>query len=337
MYCIPVKRKEDLPEGADRNNSEALDQSVRHIQNGGVLFIAAEGVSWMDRVVRPFKTGAARIALGAEHRTDWQLDVKLIPVGLSYSAPDQFRSDVIVHFGKPVHAAEWRDAWLSEPDKAVSDLTAHLQQTVSDLTLTVHDLELQPVADKLETVAENMFPQGNRKYFSFRKNLLERNIRRPELTRLLNTYFSQLENAGVPDAALSAKKSGFFQTLITLAGTIPALAGRICWFIPFSIPKFASQKLQMYPGYNGALKMFLGFFTVPVWLRGIFRAVFVFTGNNILAWTAVGATIALGYYSEYHERITHAWRARRRASKLEPALLENLQQQRNAVLTEAGL
>ncbi|MEY4204998.1 MAG: hypothetical protein RL013_2702 [Bacteroidota bacterium] len=337
MYCIPVKRKEDLPDGADRNNSEALDQSVRHIQNGGVLFIAAEGVSWMDRVVRPFKTGAARIALGAEHRTDWQLDVKLIPVGLSYSAPDQFRSDVIVHFGKPVHAAEWRDAWLSEPDKAVSDLTAHLQQTVSDLTLTVHDLELQPVADKLETVAENMFPQGNRKYFSFRKNLLERNIRRPELTRLLNTYFSQLENAGVPDAALSAKKSGFFQTLITLAGTIPALAGRICWFIPFSIPKFASQKLQLYPGYNGALKMFLGFFTVPVWLRGIFRAVFVFTGNNILAWTAVGATIALGYYSEYHERITHAWRARRRASKLEPALLENLQQQRNAVLTEAGL
>jgi hypothetical protein len=186
-------------------------------------------------------------------------------------------------------------------------------------------------------VAENLYPQGKKAFFSFRTGLIERNIRRPELTGLLDTYFSQLENAGVPDAALSAKKSGFFQTLLTLAGTIPAVAGRICWFIPFFIPKLVSQKLQLYPGYNGALKMFLGFFTVPVWLRGIFRAVFIFTGNNILAWTAVGATIALGYYSEYHERISRAWRARRRAAKLEPALLENLQQQRNAVLTEAGL
>ncbi len=337
MYCIPVKRKEDLPNGADRNNSKALDQSVRHIQNGGVLFIAAEGVSWMDRVVRPFKTGAARIALGAENNTDWQLNVKLIPVGLSYSAPDEFRSDVIVHFGEPVHAAEWRNIWMAEPDKAVSDLTGHLQQKVSDLTLTVHDLELQPVADKLETMAENLYPRENKAYFNFRKNLIERNINRPELTRMLNTYFSQLEKTGVSDAVISTQKDGFLRNLTVFAGTIPALAGRICWFIPFFIPKFVSQKLQLYPGYNGALKMFLGFFTVPVWLRGVFRAVFIYSGNNILAWMAVGATIALGYYSGYHERLARVWNARRSAGKLEPALLESLQQQRKSVLTEANL
>ncbi|MFM8374061.1 MAG: 1-acyl-sn-glycerol-3-phosphate acyltransferase [Bacteroidota bacterium] len=337
MYCIPVKRKEDLPEGADRNNSEALDQSVRHIQNGGVLFIAAEGVSWMDRVVRPFKTGVARIALGAESSADWQLDVKLIPVGLSYSAPDQFRSDVIIHFGQPVHAAEWRDAWLPEPDKAVSELTSHLQKTVSDLTLTVHDLELQPVADKLEIVAENLYPREKKAYFNFRKSLIERNIRQPGLTGLINTYFKKLEESGVSDAGINPSKNSFLQYLTVLAGAIPALAGRICWFVPFFVPKFVSQKLNLYPGYNGALKMFLGFFTVPVWLRGIFRAVFVFTGSNMLAWTALAASIALGYYSAYHERLVRALRARRQAEQLPPTQLEHLRQQRESVLATAGL
>lgn len=291
----------------------------------------------MDRVVRPFKTGAARIALGAENSTNWQLDVKFIPVGLSYSAPDQFRSEVIVNFGEPVHAAEWRDAWLSDPDNAVSDLTGHLQQTVSDLTLTVHDLELQPVADKLETMTENMYPRDNREYFNFRKNLIERNIRRPELTRLLNTYFTQLEKANVSDAGISSNKSALFQSVMALAGTIPALAGRICWFIPFFLPRFVAQKLQLYPGYNGALKMFLGFFTIPVWLRGIFRAVFVFTGSNALAWMTVVASIALGYYSGHHEKLVRVLRAHRKAERLAPGQLEQLREQRDAILTGAGL
>lgn len=337
MYCIPVKRKEDLPDGADRNNNEALDQSVRHIQNGGVLFIAAEGVSWMDRVVRPFKTGAARIALGAENNSDWQLDVKLIPVGLSYSAPDQFRSEVIVHFGEPVHAAEWRSMWLSDPDNAVSGLTSHLQKTVSDLTLTVHEHELQPVADKLEIVAENLYPPEKKAYFNFRKALLERNIRQPGPTGLINTYFSKLDESGVSDDGVHPSKNGFFQNLTVWAGIIPALAGRICWFVPFFIPKFVSQKLQLYPGYNGALKMFLGFFTVSVWLRGIFRGVFILAGSNMLAWTAVAASITLGYYSEYHERLARALRARKQAEQLPPAQLEHLRQLRENVLTAAGL
>jgi 1-acyl-sn-glycerol-3-phosphate acyltransferase len=335
MYCIPVKRKEDLPDGADRNNNEALEQSVRHIKNGGVLFIAAEGVSWMDRVVRPFKTGAARIALAAENNTDWQLDVKFIPVGLSYSAPDQFRSDVIVHFGKPVHAAEWRDEWRSNPDKAISDLTSHLQKTVCDLTLTVYEHELQPVADKLETIAESKYPHGNRAYFNFRKGLIERNIRLPEMTRLLNTYFSNLEKANVTDAGVSTKKDGFLRSLTMFSGAIPSLAGRICWFIPFFIPEFVSRNLRLYPGYNGALKMFLGFFTIPVWLRGIFRAVFVYSGSHMMAWITLAVTVALGYYSEYYEQLAHVWRARRAAERLKPAQLENLQQQRNAILADA--
>lgn len=333
MYCIPVKRKEDLPEGANRNNSEALDQSVGHIQNGGVLFIAAEGVSWMDRVVRPFKTGAARIALAAENNANWQSGVKFIPVGLSYSAPDQFRSEVIIQFGKPVHAAEWRTEWLSDPDKAVSDLSAHLQKTVSDLTLTVHEHELQPVADKLETVAENLFPRPKQEYFNFRKALIERNIRRPELTGPLNTYFSQLEKSGVSDAGITPQKDGFFQNLIVFAGAIPALAGRICWFVPFFIPKFVSRKLQLYPGYNGALKMFLGFFTIPLWLRGIFRTVFVFSGSHMTAWATLAVAISLGYCSGYHDRFLLIWRARRKAANLEPAQLESLRQQRNSILT----
>ncbi|MFM7400467.1 MAG: hypothetical protein ACKO4W_06140, partial [Bacteroidota bacterium] len=197
--------------------------------------------------------------------------------------------------------------------------------------------ELQQVADKLEIVAENLYPREKKAYFNFRKSLIERNIRQPGLTGLINTYFKKLEESGVSDTGINPSKNNILQYLTVLAGAIPALAGRICWFVPFFIPKFVSQKLNLYPGYNGALKMFLGFFTVPVWLRGIFRAVFVFTGSNMLAWTALAASIALGYYSAYHERLVRALRARRQAEQLPPAQLEHLRQQRESVLAAAGL
>ncbi|MBL7774525.1 MAG: 1-acyl-sn-glycerol-3-phosphate acyltransferase, partial [Saprospiraceae bacterium] len=57
FFCIPVMRKEDVAEGETRNNLQAFEQSFQHLEKNGVLFIAPEGTSWMNRFVRPLKTG----------------------------------------------------------------------------------------------------------------------------------------------------------------------------------------------------------------------------------------------------------------------------------------
>ncbi|MCY7330088.1 MAG: 1-acyl-sn-glycerol-3-phosphate acyltransferase, partial [Saprospiraceae bacterium] len=92
LYCIPIKRKEDVEEGEVRNNDSAFEKSFQHLEKQGILYIAPEGYSWMNRWVREFRTGTARIAFGAESRNNWQLGLKIYPVGLTYSAANLFRS-----------------------------------------------------------------------------------------------------------------------------------------------------------------------------------------------------------------------------------------------------
>ncbi|HMX41344.1 MAG TPA: 1-acyl-sn-glycerol-3-phosphate acyltransferase, partial [Saprospiraceae bacterium] len=155
LYCIPVKRREDVAEGEARNNDEAFEKSYQHMELGGVLYIAAEGVSWMHRWVRDFKTGAARISFGAERRNAWGLGVKIIPVGMDYSAAHLFRSEVTVHFGEPVMARDWQAAFEENPEAAVEALTAHLQQRVAALTVHARDEAGEAALQMWETIARN--------------------------------------------------------------------------------------------------------------------------------------------------------------------------------------
>lgn len=155
LFTIPVKRREDVAEGETRNNDAAFEASFAHLARGGALFIAAEGVSWMNRFMRPLKTGAARIALGAEAQNGWELGVKIIPIGLSYDAPDKFRSRVVINVGEPVWAKNWAGQFDQDNVAAVENLTQHLENQLSNLTIDCRDEPGEQFVTRLETMLDN--------------------------------------------------------------------------------------------------------------------------------------------------------------------------------------
>src|SRR5258705_8591168 len=64
MDCIPVYRKQDEGEDVSRNR-EMFMAARALLARGGTIGICPEGVSHDEPRLRPIKTGAARIALGA--------------------------------------------------------------------------------------------------------------------------------------------------------------------------------------------------------------------------------------------------------------------------------
>ena len=64
------------------------------------------------------------IAFGAERRNEWQLGVKIIPVGITYDAPRLFRSRTTVEYGPPIDPSPWAEADQQDHEKAVNDFTA---------------------------------------------------------------------------------------------------------------------------------------------------------------------------------------------------------------------
>jgi hypothetical protein len=111
--------------------------------------IFPEGISETVRKLRPIKTGTARIALGAEEQFNFNLGVQIVPVGINYSNPHYFRSDVFVNFGSPVTLDHFEAAYKADPVAAVQELTATLKDQLEQMIIMVGDQSIDQLV-KLE-------------------------------------------------------------------------------------------------------------------------------------------------------------------------------------------
>jgi glycerol-3-phosphate O-acyltransferase / dihydroxyacetone phosphate acyltransferase len=346
FFCIPVKRREDVAEGAERNNDAAFEQSFQHIEKKGILFIAAEGVSWMERWVRPFKSGAARIVLGTESRNDWKLGVKILPVGLSYSAPNLFRSKVLVHFGAPVTAESWAEANAENHEKAVEGFTHEIQQKVRALVLDTRDAAGQVFVEQLELLQKDKFPVAPAEYFDFRKKLIEQNIDNAALQSASEQYFDALAAAGISDDGLMRTtaqqgKAQYFRDAALLVLGFPLFAlGYAFWWLPCFLPWLLAKKMNLYIGYDSNVKMLAGLITFPLALWGAFLAASHYLGAGYWAWLVLPALVLLGYFAEQYldvaKRRQQISKAQRMLEK-DAATVSALFEHRNRVFAQLQL
>ena len=99
---IEVVRDKDRAQdsGADRaRNQAALEVCMRHLHDGGELFVLPEGTSDLGPRHLPFKRGAAHIAAEFLARGG---RLTIIPLGIHYERAWAFRSDVEIVVGEPI-------------------------------------------------------------------------------------------------------------------------------------------------------------------------------------------------------------------------------------------
>eukprot|EP01061_Rhynchopus_euleeides_P030983 TRINITY_DN51347_c0_g1_i1.p1 TRINITY_DN51347_c0_g1~~TRINITY_DN51347_c0_g1_i1.p1 ORF type:complete len:629 (+),score=289.44 TRINITY_DN51347_c0_g1_i1:42-1889(+) len=110
---LSVKAKEDYSftgSGAESfkilpkiDHDVMFQQVYNTLGGGGCIGIFPEGGSHDRTALLPMKDGIARFALGAKER---DIDVKIIPVGLTYYYGHRFRSRAHVEFGTPITVSE---------------------------------------------------------------------------------------------------------------------------------------------------------------------------------------------------------------------------------------
>ena len=336
LFCIPVKRREDVAEGEARNNDGAFEASFQHMEGSGTLFIAAEGVSWMNRFVRPLKTGTARIAFGAEARNDWQLGVKIIPVGLSYDAPHKFRSRVVVQAGQPIWAKDWAEKHRADPDAAIDDLTQYLENQLKTLSIHTRDEAGEQFITQLETLARTARPLPLAADFERTQQLVRQHLDDAPLRAATADYFSELEKSGISDAGLAAALSPNFRQrqltdgLVLLVAAPFWLVAGAFWLLPCGLPYLVEKRLKLYIGYGATVKFLVGLFTFPLAFWAAYRVAAGFFQNQILAWATLAALFLSGLFLEKMLDRWARFRAGRKARRLPRPVLENLWAKRPA-------
>lgn len=105
LQMIPVYRFRD-GFSTLRKNDEVIDNCVELLSKQNSILIFGEGNHNGQWYLRALQKGFARIAIVAEARNDWKLGVTIVPVGVQYESHTDFRSRVLVTFGKPISVKE---------------------------------------------------------------------------------------------------------------------------------------------------------------------------------------------------------------------------------------
>lgn len=151
IHMIPIYRKDDAPEEMHKNQA-VFETCYAHLAKGGTLMIFPEGTSKTERRLRPFKTGTARIALGAEAQNDFSLGIKIVPIGINYSNPHHFRSDVFINFGKPITLQNYQATYTQNAWAAVEDLTQNIKAELEKRVIIVDDERLDGLVRQIEVL-----------------------------------------------------------------------------------------------------------------------------------------------------------------------------------------
>jgi 1-acyl-sn-glycerol-3-phosphate acyltransferase len=150
IEAVPIHRRHGDASVKERNE-DSFRQIYEHLAAGRAVLIFPEGQSHSDPSLRPLKTGAARLALGAEAAGGPRPAV--VPVGLTFTRKGKFRGDVLVQYGRPVAISPI----AGEPtESTVRRLTEAIGEELATVTLN---------ADSWQDVA---FLQEIQRFFELR-------------------------------------------------------------------------------------------------------------------------------------------------------------------------
>jgi glycerol-3-phosphate O-acyltransferase / dihydroxyacetone phosphate acyltransferase len=332
LYCIPVKRKEDVEDGEQRDNDDAFEMSFEHLTKGGALFIAPEGVSYMNRYVRPLKTGTARIGLGAEARNAGNLGLKILPIGLSYNTPHLFRSNAVMRFGTPIKVADWLPAWRENGPAAVDQLTEHIENQLKILSIHTDDDDGEIFTTRLEAMLHTTYPLPLAAEYERTQEHLQKDLNNSNLREKMEQYFAALQVKNIDDNVVAGQFTAT-QGLILLLGWPLLLPAFLFWLLPCYLPYLLNKKLNLYIGYSSTVKVVAGlFFVMPLMLWIVWHFGQPFFSSFWHYPAALTGFLLSGLFAEYYLNCLQAMQTWQKRKLLPTTDLLDLQKVRATII-----
>ncbi|MFL5730475.1 MAG: lysophospholipid acyltransferase family protein [Cytophagaceae bacterium] len=279
---IPVYRKQDSS-GDTSKNEETFDRCYEHLENNGVILIFPEGTSITERKLRKIKTGAARIALGAEARNDFKLGVKILQIGLNYSDAQSFKSDLFVKIDPPTEVKDFETDYKKDPFNTAVLLTEQIKQRLEEHIINIEDSYLDSLLSRIELIYKiklakelGISLKEKEEDFILTKGIAERlhyfyesdPVRVNNMDFKVQKYLNTLDRVGVSDKAISqsARKRPFLRSnlvsiLYLVFGFPVYLYGLINNYLPYRIPGLVAKAISREKEYYAPIAMVTGIFT----------------------------------------------------------------------------
>jgi 1-acyl-sn-glycerol-3-phosphate acyltransferase len=351
---IPVYRRQDEVDTAQ--NEQTFVRCHELLARGGALCLFPEGKSHNEPMLQPLKTGLARIVLGAERKHP-SLGTRIVPVGLTFSQREKFRSRALVQVGEPIDPAPEVALDRTDNPAAVRALTERVDRGLKEVTLNYPSWEkawlIGRAADLFDR-AELDVPRGRRlaerfqvhrafvegyqelcRRYPERVEAVEGAVR--EYDRLLRAF--ELRDEQVASAYPPQPVVRFvIRTLLRLLVHLPlAAVGTVLNILPYTLVRLVALVVRRHPDQVATYKVFGGLFLYPLtWIAEAVLAV-RWTGKVWLGPLVFLAGPLTGYAAMlFYEQSEFFWREARAylVLRTRKRLAGELKARRDAVLRE---
>lgn len=148
---IPIFRVRDGGKEGLKKNDETYQVVNKLLARNGKIMVFAEGLCIQERRLRPLKKGVARMVFGAYEALNAE-NLVVIPVGVNYSAPDQFRSTLFYNVGEPFLVKDFIADYQENVARAQNKFLQVLEPKMKALITHINDQSNDQLVEQVETL-----------------------------------------------------------------------------------------------------------------------------------------------------------------------------------------
>ncbi len=315
---IPIYRKQDDPRLLNKN-MDTFKKCNEHLEKGGAIIIYPEGVSIIERKLKPIKSGASHIALSTEEKNGFKLGVKIVNIGLNYENQQKFNKDLYINIHEPILVKSFEERYKKDKVETIRELTHEIDRQLSTLVISVPDEKTDQFLKDIETLylqqlkeewgisgkqvpaefaitqkiikAINYFSEIDPAFISTIQIRIKNYFRHLHVYRLSDSDIKTFNNNG------AVWFSNILRLLFLLFGLPIYLYGLINNYLPFQIPDWIAAKTK---DYRGAVAMVSGIVTFTIFYA--FQIFWVYEYTQSPIWSILyGMSLPIsGFFAFYY-------------------------------------
>jgi 1-acyl-sn-glycerol-3-phosphate acyltransferase len=281
LKILPVYRIRDGIENV-RGNDVIFDKTIDAIKHKNGIGILPEGNHEGLRRLRQLKKGICRIAFQAEEATDFNLHIKIIPVGLEFSHYSRVRQVLTVVYGKPIEVSQFENSYKENPQKALNELRELLSVEMEKNMVHIESDEDYESIDELRNLVNGKYSDDVRMPKLFRDRILINKLNRlrtsenstyKRICELAVEIKRKTKDLRLNYRLLEKKKHPLGWLTLGIAGLVAGfplfLFGFIFNFVFIKIPDIQIRKvkdIQFHSSLKYTISLILAIILMPIYL-----------------------------------------------------------------------
>ena len=248
MRILPIFRARDADTKTARSgNARTMDELYERFKLKHGILIFTEGSAYPEKAIRPLKNGTAGIAIEMAKRSDFTMDLHIVPTALNYTSFwPHIQKTVHVTYEKPIPILEYVEMIKNDEKGFTQMLNSKIQVnfdrnvviTKGDFTAEKEFLHEVIVNENYETAA---FKINERWKLSVHKI----NQMNADFAEKVNTYMADLKKHKVLDSNAGNRGFDYLSALLAIVTMGWSLPIYFIWLLLFKLnDRFVHRKFK---------------------------------------------------------------------------------------------